>query len=523
MKKVVKVSIGNLAFTIDEDGYELLKSYLGELRAHYRSKQNGNEIIEGIEERMAELFVEKSGMNSVVSIEVVKEVVNILGRPEVIDDETGSDYEDSREPSYKPVQKRLFRDPNNKVIGGVCAGIAAYINTDPLLIRILFVIFFVSSSFLGAHFGGASFMLLAYIILWIMVPAARTVEQKCAMRGEKLDLSDIQRRVEYGASQVGEGVRRAGANSGSAVNEIFRVFSKVVAVFFIIISLSGIVALTFFFLGIEIFNGVVPINIFDFIHLGIQNSFWLKLSFLLVLFLPLAGMLVAGTQILFGFKGRRFKPGLLIFILWIVSVFSLATFSTVASKPYWSQATKEVTIPLRSDIDTLYVQLVSDKKIPGENVFIDADESEFDLLWIDEATKDIVVFPELNIVRQGETSPTEALCEIHTMSETYGQALIRGKNTPQFIEIKDSLMTIKADVYNKSNKWSGTMKEVSLYIPERVKVIVTGPVNFDFTHSYRSKHRWNGCYWGGNSFYRHHEEWRWEDGKSGKRWEWREE
>ncbi len=80
MKKVVKVSVGNLASTIDEDGYELLKSYLGELKAHYKSKQNGNEIIEGIEERIAELLL-RNRNDSVVSIEVVKDVVNILGRP----------------------------------------------------------------------------------------------------------------------------------------------------------------------------------------------------------------------------------------------------------------------------------------------------------------------------------------------------------------------------------------------------------------------------------------------------------
>ena len=114
MKKVVKVSIGNMAFTIEEDGYELLKAYLGELNAHYRSKQNGDEIIEGIEERMAELFIEKSAKDSVISMPVVKEVINIVGRPEIIDEETGTaNYETAQDRGAKMTQKKLFRNPDN--------------------------------------------------------------------------------------------------------------------------------------------------------------------------------------------------------------------------------------------------------------------------------------------------------------------------------------------------------------------------------------------------------------------------
>ncbi|MEA5005646.1 MAG: PspC domain-containing protein [Rikenellaceae bacterium] len=522
MKKVVKVSIGNLAFTIDEDGFELLKSYLGELKAHYKSKQNGGEIIEGIEERIAELFVEKSGMNSVVSIEVVKEVVNILGRPEVIDDEDTQYYEDSKDQSYRMTQKRFFRDPGNKVIAGLCSGFAAYINVDPLLIRVLVVIFSFGFSLLGTHIGGPSLMVLIYIILWIIIPEAKTVEQKCAMRGEKLDLSDIQRRVEYGASQTGDNGRRSSSNGTSAVTEIFRVFSKIVAVFLIMIALSGIVSLTILFLGIEIFNGVVPIDFLNFVQLGMNNPFWLKLSFLLVLFLPLAGMFVAGLQILFGSRTRRFKPGLIIFILWVISLFSFATFASVASKPYWSHATEEVTLPLRNDMDTLYIKLETDKKMPTENVFLDADRSDFGLFWIDQKSKDMVVFPGIDIIRQSEASQREVCCEIHTMAQTYGEALMKGRNMTQFITISDSLMTIKGEVYNNNRKWDGTVKEINLYIPDNVKVIITSPVEFDFSHSYRSDFKWDVFYWNVRPFRNHHKSWSWEEDGSYKRWEWRE-
>ncbi|HRT33804.1 MAG TPA: PspC domain-containing protein, partial [Bacteroidales bacterium] len=266
MKKVVKVSIGNLAFTIDEDGYELLKSYLGELRAHYRFKPSGNEIIEGIEERMAELFIEKVGINSVVSLEIVKEVINILGRPEVIDEEVTEDFNERRDSSYRSIPRRLFRDPDNKMIGGVCSGLAAYINTDPLLIRILFIIFFLGFSFLGTHVGGPIFMLLLYFVLWIMIPEAKTVEQKCAMRGEGVDLNNIQRRVEYGASKFSEYVRNSSSDSKSTMTKISKVVTKILAILFIIFAIIGILSLTLLFLGIEIMNGFFPINLFDFVE-----------------------------------------------------------------------------------------------------------------------------------------------------------------------------------------------------------------------------------------------------------------
>ena len=90
MKKVVKVSIGKIAFTVEEDGYLILKGYIEELNDHYREIQNGSEIVEGIEERIAELFLDKSGRSSVITSVIVNEVIMVLGRPEIIDEESNA-------------------------------------------------------------------------------------------------------------------------------------------------------------------------------------------------------------------------------------------------------------------------------------------------------------------------------------------------------------------------------------------------------------------------------------------------
>ncbi|MDZ4059259.1 MAG: PspC domain-containing protein, partial [Bacteroidales bacterium] len=159
MKKVVKVSIGNLAFTVEEEGFLLIKGYLDELHDYYDSNVNGDEIIEGIEERMAELFTEKSGFGSVVTTDVIRDVITILGRPDVIVEEQSEYRSDSSGGTRRAVPKRLYRNPENKVLGGVCSGLAAYTSMDVSLIRILCVILFVGFSFLGfLQVGSGSFM-----------------------------------------------------------------------------------------------------------------------------------------------------------------------------------------------------------------------------------------------------------------------------------------------------------------------------------------------------------------------------
>ncbi|MEN6619097.1 MAG: PspC domain-containing protein [Rikenellaceae bacterium] len=494
MKKVVKVSIGNLAFTIDEDGYELLKAYLGELNAHYKSKQNGDEIIEGIEERMAELFLEKSGKDAVVSMQVVKDVINILGRPEIIDEETGtSGFESSHEKGTRLTPKRIYRDPDNKVFGGVCSGLATYFNVDRVLVRIIFIICLIGFSALGFHFGGGSFMVLTYIILWIIIPEAKTVEQRCAMHGESPDLSHIQKRVEDGVNQVGSGLRRAGSQGGAIVNDIFRVIVKVIAVFLVLLSVSGILFLSFLLLGVEIFQGVIPFDVFDYVSLGFGNAIWLKISFLMVLFLPLVGMLYGGIQILFNFKSSKFRPGLIILILWIISGIAFATLSVKASRPYWSEGRDSSNLTLREDIDTLYLKFESPNPMPASRVFIDANRAEMILFWIDgqKENREIVTFPKVNIVRQGEGDTSIVYYDTHALAYSYAEAFIKAQNNLPDIELKDSLLTIHADIYNKLDKWSGLVKEVSIYLPERVKVIVQNPIKHDFDKDHKRNFDWS--------------------------------
>ena len=490
MKKVVKVSIGTIAFTVEEDGYLILKGYLEELNDHYRGMQNGNEIVEGIEERIAELFLEKAGGNTVITSAVVNDVIQLLGRPEVIDEESNeSSYSRRATPPSGRVIKRLYRDPDNKMIGGVCSGIAAYFNIDTAIVRVIFLVLmffswvpFVIIPFPGVHGAGGSFIFLAYIIMWIAIPEARTVHQKFAMRGEKPDLSNIQRNVERSAQRMGRDLRRAGRNSAPVVNDIFIAISKVFAVILVLISVGGILLFSFLFLGIEIFNGFIPADIINYVEIGLTNTFWLKLTTLAFLFLPLLGMLYGGIKILFEFRNLRFRPGLIMFILWIISGFASATLAIKASRPYWENAREVSDIPVTTTHDTLYLNLEYDSPMPDKNLIIEGDKDELFIFWADKngVDKKFVVFPEIRIERDIADSSRYMRLRTNSFGYTSGEAIMKAQRNLPLVEMTDSLVTVRPDVYSTAKKWDGTNKRITLYIPENVKVMLKNPIRFGF-------------------------------------------
>lgn len=174
MKKVVNAGIGGRSFAMDEDAYSKLKKYLNAFRTKSKLGIQSKEVMDDLEERIAELFSEGiTQFRNVVDILMVERVIAQLGMPD------GEPYsEEGNDPiseifsGNKPT-KKFYRNPDNKSIGGVCSGIAQYLNIDTLLVRIIFVI--------GLFMGSAGFWI--YVILWIAAPLAETPAQKCEMYG----------------------------------------------------------------------------------------------------------------------------------------------------------------------------------------------------------------------------------------------------------------------------------------------------------------------------------------------------
>jgi phage shock protein PspC (stress-responsive transcriptional regulator) len=181
MKKTYSVNIAGRLFNIDEDAYFMLEDYLRRIEFGYANSAEGKEIKTDVEGRLSELFDSyKSSSTLIITIEDVRRATDIIGKPEDLGASRNAQYQYQGNQTKNETftgkttyAKRLYRDPDNRRIGGVCSGLAHYFDIDPVLLRILFLVFF--------FIGGFGF--ITYIIMWIALPKAKTPIQKIEMRG----------------------------------------------------------------------------------------------------------------------------------------------------------------------------------------------------------------------------------------------------------------------------------------------------------------------------------------------------
>ncbi len=189
MKKTVTINISGSMFYIDEDAYTLLRAYLDKIESTFRNQESGDEIISDIESRVAEIFNERIDRETgVVTLEMVETVISTMGEPEQFEEGATDEKKSSSSSSltYIKPNRRFYRDIDNRILGGVCSGIAAYFGIDVTLVRVLTAILtIVTSGTVG----------LIYIILWIALPPARTTAQKLQMRGERITIENIERSI----------------------------------------------------------------------------------------------------------------------------------------------------------------------------------------------------------------------------------------------------------------------------------------------------------------------------------------
>jgi len=179
MKKTLTINLANQVFHIDEDAFLRLRVYLDRIEGHFADTNERSDILSDIETRISELFSQRiTQQKQVIIIQDVEEIIRIMGDPAEIG---GGEQAETKDYTKVSKPKRLYRDPDNRVLGGVCGGIGQYFKIDPLIVRILFLVVF-----FGFGIG-----LLIYIILWIVVPEARTTTQKLEMRGDPVNASNI--------------------------------------------------------------------------------------------------------------------------------------------------------------------------------------------------------------------------------------------------------------------------------------------------------------------------------------------
>lgn len=346
MKKTFTINISGIIFHIDEDAYSKLNSYLGSIKNHFTNLDGREEIISDIESRIAEILQTKlSDSKQVIVIKDINDVIAIMGQPSDFSDDDEEPLKSRTNYSHQQTgYKRLYRDPENKMIGGVAGGIGAYLHIDPLWIRILFIIA------LFTTIGG-----FIYIILWIVVPEAMTTSERLEMRGEKVNISNIEKSIkdEFDnlkgtindlTQQAKETYKKKSDIPKTVFEDILELFVNIAKAFFkgIVILLGIVIMVTglslvlafvaaFFGRGIWFFDGpdMVVLPAFQLMDLFLSSSGnigLLKVGLFFLIGIPLIMLMYAGIRMIFGFERVR-HLGLTAFVLWLIGLALTLSFS----------------------------------------------------------------------------------------------------------------------------------------------------------------------------------------------------
>ena len=200
MKKTLTINLSGIVYHIDEDAYVLLDNYLKNLRSHFRREVGVDEIMCDIETRISELFngFINDGIQ-IITVKQVEAVITCMGKTEDLfaeeENESEKKHTETDTNTWK-AQRKLFRNPDDRILGGVVSGVAAYFGWEPVLLRLLFLI-------AGLFVQG---LLIVYLIAWIIIPLARTATEKLQMHGKAINVENIGRTVTDGFEQTGENV-----------------------------------------------------------------------------------------------------------------------------------------------------------------------------------------------------------------------------------------------------------------------------------------------------------------------------
>lgn len=254
MNKTIIININSIVFHIEEDAYETLRGYIAEIKKHFGQTPDSDEILQDIENRIAEMFSERihAGKKEVISVLDVEEVIAQMGRVsdfEELDDETGSstiDNESKEEKKSSFKNKKLMRNPDDTMIGGVCSGLGYYLGIEAIWVRIIFVLIFL--------FGGSG--ILIYLVLWALMPMANSRADRMAMRGEEPNLQNMMKNFKEEFKDYNEGfskmtskISKGAENIGPFIQGLFKFLGKFLLVLLVFICGMVIVGMLFCWVG----------------------------------------------------------------------------------------------------------------------------------------------------------------------------------------------------------------------------------------------------------------------------------
>lgn len=342
MKKTLTINLNNSVFHIDDDAYELLQSYLEEVSHHLQNERDKDEIMFDIEARVAEIFNEKMDKNkNVVTFTDVENVITLLGKPSQFTDTADDDEEETEgnntqnekktaneeKTSTGKKIKKLYRDGDNRLLGGVSSGIGAYINMDTSLVRILFVVltFLTSATFI-----------LVYLLLWIIIPKAKTTTQKLEMQGELVNIETIKNKATEAKEYLqSEEFQSTASTTSNRIGKVLTTILRVGLVFIgAAIAIIGILFIAALLVGLIIFMFEPDIvNSLNLPFLSNQNGdqiFLLIISLLLLIGCPIFALIYWGVNV--NSKNKKATSNTPLWISFVMWIIGILMFAVTASK-----------------------------------------------------------------------------------------------------------------------------------------------------------------------------------------------
>jgi phage shock protein PspC (stress-responsive transcriptional regulator) len=485
MKKTFTINISGTVFHIEEDAYEVLQKYLINLKNHFGTSEEGKEILTDIEARIAEIFIEKStGDQKVVSIEMVNTAIEIMGTPEdFVEEETEEVYQPTEESKRK---RRLYRDPDHRVIGGVCGGLGAYFNMDPVILRIIFV----ALLFLT---GGTAF--LAYIILWIAVPKAKNTAQRLEMRGQEATVKNIEKSIKEEINEVKESYKkfkesdtyskgkRSVDAAGDVTYNVFKVILKAAVILIgVLLIISGFLGLLGFISSMVIGHSFVqgwpliwspevqiPGFLNHFVDPGTVTYGMIAVGILAGI--PLLAMLFIGTKLVFRYKTNNMAIGLTMVGVWLIALVSLIAVSLGQLGNYKSQSSATETKIISCDsCQTLVLKL-------GEDKYEDYAKMDFEIDNVKVAMVDGDEVMLGNVTLDVDRSANEDFTILIKRSSRGKTRELAKEITEKIIyrfDLKDS--TVVFDpwfILQKDEKYRGQQVEITVKVPQGKAVFLS--------------------------------------------------
>ena len=488
MNKTIIININGFVFHIEEDAYEILKAYMTEVKRHFLNSADSLEITTDIENRIAEMFTDILARDNkqVIVEQDVNAVVEQMGS--VADFEYTEDGSDSmNDPYVFKGARTLFRDGEDHLAGGVCAGLAHYFNTQPVWIRLAFAVSF--------FFAGSG--LILYLILWIVIPKAVTRADRMAMKGQKLNLQGFKQNLEEelnairgSLSDFGQEAKPFVYRTRDFASDFFhhlgifltgfgKILGKVLAIAILIACFGALIALIVAIIGFLAYGKMGLYHLFPFNMLESQlNSFVLSAAFLL-LAIPLITIILLIIGVVFNSNGLNRTSGSTLLTVWLVTLGIVIYYSARVSANFRHGASFSQSIAIKATPNnTYYLRLNDVKYISAEDSVKLNLKGRFNgkiILDANDDDEDNFESPDnVNIsIEKSDVSQPLLVESFSARGIDYADALVNAQNTAyQFLQ-QDSVLKFNRRLEKPVNRlWRNQEIHLTLKIPVNAKVVI---------------------------------------------------